>query len=179
MSSVPQSAPSEPKKSKAPWLIGCGALLLFSMVMCGVLAAIAVPAFQRSVNRSKESEAQMMLMKLATGAQAQWEMSCSFPGELPRTGDLTTWCGGVKGMPVIQDTSVTDALGVSFAEPMYFIYSTEVEDSGDSANYVIRAEADFECGGPAHTIELRVIGTKEGDTCTSDISPSTTLHEFE
>lgn len=179
MSTMPQPVQPQQKKSKLPWLIGCGVLLLLAVPVCGIFSAIAIPAFLRSVKKSKEAEANVMTTKMATGAQMYWEMNCAFPAALPPTSDLAASCGGAKAVPSVQDTSVPDALGVSFIDPMYFVYSTEIEEFGDTANYVIRAQADFQCGGPAHTIEVRITGMKDGDTCTAEIQPAVSMHEFE
>jgi hypothetical protein len=55
----------------------------------------------------------------------------------------------------------------------------ESEENGDDI-LVLRAYADFTCGGPLHTVEVRLVGNQSEDgTCSVKTIPAIVTHEFE
>lgn len=175
----PVAAPQK-KSGLTKMLIGCGALFALSLPVCGILAAIAVPAFQRSINKSKEAEAIIQMNMLVTNAEIDWLTDCAFAPALAQTGDPKMTCGETH-VPTINDPEALGTMG-SLDGAMYFIYSTEVTpQGGDEVMYTIRAQHDFDCGSPeVHTTEIVITGTKDADgTCTTSTAPAFTLNEFE
>lgn len=178
--STPNPIQPEKKSNMTKILIGCGVLGLVSLPVCGILAAIAIPAFLRSVKKSKEAEALAVTRQFADFAKTEWEMNCAFPPPLEATNDPVMSCGGAKNLPSVSDPAAHGA--ISLSDPMYFIYSTELTSTGaDEAIFTIEARHDFNCDSPQmHTVQINVTGSKAADgTCTALIAPSRTLNEFE
>ena len=130
---------------------------LSALACTGILAAIAIPAFLRFENMSKVSEANAMLMQIGSFAEMHFAEHCKFPTfPLVSTSDPTTCCGGKKCIPTANN-DVWDAGVPQLTQPSYFTY--ESEEQGNTLE--IRATADFNCGGPMHTLTLTIEGDPE------------------
>lgn len=140
----------------------------------GVGAAIAIPAFLRSIKKSKAAEAELTVAKIANAVAAATMSSkgCAFPATPKATGQVPT--GGAKLIAADVDPA-WQTLGVSFDEPRYFAYDARVEDG----RFVVRAQADFKAGGPMHTLEASVFIEPTDGSCVANVAPSITTHEFE
>ena len=176
--------PATPKKNnKATFaLIGCGAMLFLGVPCLGILSAIAIPAYLRAVRKAKSSEADGLVTMIAEGAKARWAATCQFPPELKPTGSISEISGGSKYTPDAVDAEFTNQVGVAFDEPLYFIYTTRLDEVSDTgASYVITAKADFQVdlSHSYHTVEQRVVGLRGPDGCTAEVTPAVTLHSFE
>lgn len=162
--------------SKAvPILIGCGAVLLFFIVVGGVLAAIAIPAFLRSVKKSKAVESTVVMRQIADYATSEYATTCAFPPSARRTLDPIPE-GGAKGLPSNLDESWS-SYPIAMVDPTYFSYSTRNEGE----TFVIIAEANFKPGEPHHTVELHVIKEESADAegCRARVLIPMTRNEFE
>ncbi len=171
--------PQQPKKKSKALLIvlivvGGG---FVAIMILGVLAAIAIPAFVKYVKASKATEATATVKQLSREVQSQYETSCTFPPKLPALSDPAKNCGGTKttALPAAVKAWTTAGLAPP-SGPTYFSYDAEPIDDH---TYRIRARADFRCGGPMHTYEIRVSGTKSPNGCTAELSPPILTHEFE
>lgn len=79
--------------------------LMIVVAIIGILAAIAIPAFLRSVKKSKTSEAEGTMRKMADGAKnyfaAEQRYSLSAGGDQPwHAGSATQGLVNTNGMPV-------------------------------------------------------------------------------
>lgn len=170
------------KKSALPKiLIGCGVLFLVALPLCGILSAITIPAFLRSVNKSKESEAQGMIVRMTQNARASWmSEACAFPESLPPTGTIAQASGGQKYLPTIPESLRSD-MGVSPGDQLYFVYSTQIKSEGAQTLYTVTAQADFDGDGQVfHTMTSTVTGEKdESGGCDATISPLATTNLFQ
>ncbi len=139
----------------------------------GVGAAIAIPAFLRSIKKSKAAEAEITVAQITSQVAAATMSSkgCTFPATPKATGEVPT--GGSKLLPTNVDPG-WKTLGASFDEPRYFAYDARVEDG----QFVVRAQADFKAGGPMHTVEA-FVSIDSTDGCMANVSPSVTTYEFE
>ena len=181
MTHHPPLAPPEPKKSTRSRVFLIVILfLLGSLPCCGILGAIAIPAFLRSVKTSKAAESTMVITRLAHSIKFKTESdasnqpgTCVFPPSLPPTSVIP--CEGSKSAvdPVAAQTW-KDAGVTPPEEQNYFSYSTRVGEQGDT--YEIVATADFDCGGEQHTL-TQTLTMEEG--CKVVINPAVTLNEFE
>jgi len=162
------------KKSGAAILLvvlGCGGVTVIAIL--GILAAIAVPAFLRSIKKAKSSEAELMVMSISTELSLKYSGECKFPEPLPASAPLPV--GGEKVLPASPEIARQwIEFGVPIDKPHYFTYSMEREDAN---TYIVRARADFTAGGPVHMLERRVVG--DPDACMAETGPATTMNEFD
>lgn len=144
----------------------------------GVLAAIAIPAFLRSVKKSKTAEADGMMRKLTDGARVLYTNDCTRPPVLASTSEVPR--DGGKEIPIQGDDAARDALGVAFVDPLYFSYDAYY-DADDPNRYVVRARADFKTGGPMHTVTqyIDLIPADADGACEAYVGPPFTMNEFE
>ncbi len=173
-----------PPKKRKTWvtvLIVLGAIVALSIPVCGVLGAIAVPAFLRSVKKSKTSESAMTLVRLQSAAEYSWQDTCEFPPAFAPTAQVGSFCGGAKTGVNFSAKDAFAKYSATLPDPSYFAYSgTLEEDAEGNKVYRIRAQADFNCGGEVHTTEVVVVGKKdESGSCTAESQPSVTMYEFE
>ena len=152
--------------------------LMIVVAILGILAAVAIPAFLKYIKRSKTSEAAAVTRMIADNAANHFRENCEFPPSIPTHVDIASCCGGEKCVGSGEAVQAFETMGVSVSDPMYFGYETE-RKPGPNPQYVIRAKSDFNCGGPAHTVEMTLTGTKSGGSCSVERSPAITLHEYE
>lgn len=170
-----QGAPqpgSPPKSNKKLIIVIVGVVLVLGVVPClGIIAAITVPAFMRYTKKSKVSEAQVTLARMASEVKAHAIATCQFPEELPRHADLESCSSGAKCLPVGELPEFWAKAG-DLTQPKYFVYSATMEEGG----MVLRAEADFNSASPAvHTNEVRLTI----NDCAVESGPFDVVNEFE
>ena len=139
----------------------------FAVCGCGgILAAIAIPAFQKFQNASKSAEARVTTRALASNAEIAFSEGCAFPSPFASTFDPTQCCGGE--MCVATGEGPDWASNVSLNETFY-AYSAQ---PGPGDTFVITATKDFNCSGAPHTISITVRGSKEGESCHATSDPA-------
>jgi hypothetical protein len=143
--------------------LGGGPMML---VLAGSGAAVAVPAFQRYIKRSKTVEASMNLRKLADSVT-------SYADSAKKAGSIksTDWtpkagcCGqpGNKCVPDAKAWSVAPwkALNFSVSDPSYYQYRVRVEGKGTTTKVIVEARGDLDCDGEYSSFR-RSIGYAEG-----------------
>lgn len=152
-------------------VLGCGGVT--AVAILGILAAIAVPAFLRATKKAKASEAELVVMSIATELSFKYSSGCKFPEPLPASAALPV--GGEKLPPASPEVAQQwSDFGVPLDQPHYFTYSMEREDAN---TYIVRARADFSAGGLVHMVERRVVGDPEA--CSAETTPAVTMNEFE
>ncbi len=142
------AAPSTPKKKMGTGmkvLIGLVIACPVSVVVVGILAAIAIPAFIGYLGRAKTAEARANLSTIAAGLESYRAEHGSYPSA-ERT-PMVAPCG-VKELWSPTDPT-WEQIGFSPLEPLY--YSYEVEGGAD--HYVIRARGDLDCDGTTSLFE--------------------------
>jgi len=126
----------------------------------GIGAAIAIPAFLKYVNKSKASEAQWALQRLADTARAYYVENGKLPASAPMTPAPGSCCqGGEKRCaPSAEAWSnpAWQAIGFSMPDPHYYSYELEVTGAGFTA----KAVGDLDCDGELSTYTLT--GTVKG-----------------
>ena len=158
--------------------------LMIVVAIIGILAAIAIPAFLRSVKKSKTAESEQTMKKIADGAKTyfmteqksepaqpwhgtnvatygypvEWD-SYQFPGgQVEYQTSTTIPTGGSKTNPEVCATAVCTAtlnkLGVDFRDPLYFQYTYTPLGFGTTASVTITAIADFKVAGTSHTVQI-------------------------
>jgi type II secretory pathway pseudopilin PulG len=163
----PPNASSTTTPKRSPLLavaIAIGALVVVFLV-CGVLAAIAIPAFINYVKRSKAAEAPLQLQMLSRSAQD----ACRRTGAFPPAGPQPITVGPEKRIGAFGSDPGFVELGFSPTEPLYYRY--QVTPTADGA--VLVAEGDLDGDGVFSRFELRCYAH-----CACDPTPSVT-HELE
>lgn len=162
-----QPPPTRPAASSTPKrnpllvvLIAIGALVVVFCV-CGVLAAIAIPAFINYVKRSKASEAQLQLRMLSRAAQD----ACHRTGAFPPAGPQPLTVGPEKHVGAFASDPGFVELGFVPTEPLYYRY--QVTPTADGA--VLVAEGDLDGDGVFSRFELRCYAH-----CACDPTPTVT-----
>ena len=131
--------------------------LMIVVVILGILAAVAVPAFSRYVKRSKTSEATTSIAAMYRLQSTYYEntqersssttfATCSplptaAPGINKYPADVTAWMG----------SSEWNSLGFLIDRPHYYQYSTE----GSNAGMTVRAVGDIDGDGIQSTFDRR------------------------
>lgn len=160
--------------------------LMIVVAIIGILAAVAIPAFMRYMNRAKSSEAEQFIKKIADGARAYYHnptvdaldavVGNQFPndgaggavtvGPAPALGVCCAAGGKCAPDPTLWAT-VTDpwiALNFSVDDPHYYSYTYVVADpTGPAAAITARAEGDLDCDGAVRgTFELGLFKQADG-----------------
>lgn len=157
-----------PKKSRTGLIIAI-AVLVLSVPCCGVLAAVAIPAFIGYTRRSKTAEVEDNLRNIYMGAATYYQQERFVPGTVtPITSQLpaaapptppTPGCG-TKQIGHFSHPSWI-ALGFTPMDPLY--YSYEWIPGGDGRTFVIRATGDLDCDSLYSIYELHGFVTPGGE----------------
>lgn len=127
------------------------------VAIIGVLAAIAIPAFNKSVRRSKTSEALLSLRKIFDGSVAYFAQDRTnphgdvVPHQFPRTVPATPGAPppGRKAVPEPGDWDhpTWQALSFAVSDPYYYTYSYGSEGTSGSAKFTGAAFGDLDGDG--------------------------------
>lgn len=132
-------------------LVALGSIAVL-IVLTGVLAAIAIPAFMSYLARAKVAEARSNLLSIHSGlAAAVAERGWTEAPHIPRT-PVEVGCGSKTLVTWSDEDPGWSTIGFGPAEPLY--YSYELQPLPGRA-YVIRATGDLDCDGTYSTFELR------------------------
>jgi hypothetical protein len=130
-----------------------------AVIPFGALAATAIPAFRRYINRSKATEARLMLRDLAERAAAIGPRA----GKTGITPSLGTCCQSPKKKCAPDPDRWRDplwtALEFSIDEPHYYSYQIEVAGDG---SFSATAHGDLDCDGVYSSFEIRGTRGREG-----------------
>jgi type II secretory pathway pseudopilin PulG len=161
---------TEAKKSnKAVWLlVGCGGGLLVLIFGGGILAAIAIPAFMKFQNKSKQAMAKITVTRMAQDAAMAYMDGCAFPPSAPRSSALPV--GGEKVAPTYSGPGWEAFQGMD-PTPQFFAYSALAEGN----RFTVIAEADFVEGGPQYKATVTLTGDKEA--CSADVGDLIIINE--
>jgi len=148
-------------------LIGA-AIGIVGIMLIGIMAAIAIPAFLRYIKATKVVESEMMISRIENAVQTSFTSECKFPASASSSAIPK---GGAKVIPDFSGAG-WKAIGFSDASPLYFRY--RIVNKGDTLELI--ADADFSTSNvEAHTYTK--ILTKGAD-CTLTSSPGRIDNEF-
>jgi type IV pilus assembly protein PilA len=158
--------------------------LMIVVVILGVLAAVAIPAFIKYIRRAKTSEAEDKLSEMFRSATsyftqenvAQGAAAAALRPQFPESQDITpgecTECasnadGRCNSTAADWDTPTWQALNFAISDPHYFVYEFETTnanaDRGAGSVFTARAQADLDDDGTCSTFERAAIATANGD----------------
>ncbi|HWN68438.1 MAG TPA: prepilin-type N-terminal cleavage/methylation domain-containing protein [Haliangium sp.] len=155
--------------------------LMIVVAIIGILAAVAIPAFMRYMNKAKSTEAEQFIKKIQDGA-IQYYHRPSQPGLAPipkqfpnatvgPTPAATCCAGGVdKCTPVPANWSgnaTWQSLNFAVEDPHYYGYTYEIADVLIGP-FTARATGDLDCDATIATFE--VVGGVVGGALTNSAS---------
>lgn len=143
----PPPAATKPKRNVGLVVAIVVGALVTSFIVCGVLAAIAIPAFINYVKRSKAQEAHIQLRALSRSVQNR----CLDTGGFVAAGPQPTRVGPEKQVATFASDPGFVELGFTPPDPTY--YRLQVAPTGDGALLV--AEGDLDGDGVFSRFELR------------------------
>jgi type IV pilus assembly protein PilA len=145
--------------------------LMIVVVILGVLAAVAIPAFLKYIRRAKTSEAEEKLSGLfrssssyfaqeqaLRSAVANAAIASQFPILSPPTPGACPICAGEddgRCTPAESnwDTPTWQALNFAITDPHYFSYQYLSAGTNTNASFTARAQADLDNDGTCSTFE--------------------------
>jgi len=165
----PPAAPPPPGSSATTFVVIVVAVLGVGVVVVGILAAIAIPAFVRYTRRAKTAEAVEILGQVARGVAAYYEqerVSTIAPGTVTRS--LPPSLARTPPGPSCQPTPwpadadpAWQAIGVAPGDPLRFSYELVVAPDGRS--FVARAAGDLDCDGQTSLFERSGVVGPDGE----------------
>ena len=135
------------------------------VVIIGILAAVAIPAFMASSRKAKTSEAMLQLNRLGKGAKSYHNAQNTFPqgtaAPLPGVNGGACTSAGKKFAvdSTWADDSTWVSLGFEVAEPNLFTYHYT---SADRNLATAEAVGDLDCDGVLITYTLE-LGSANGN----------------
>jgi type IV pilus assembly protein PilA len=140
--------------------------LMIVVAIIGILAAVAIPAFMRYMNKAKSTEAEQFIKKIQDGA-IQYYHRPTQPGLAPvqkqfpnatvgPTPAATAPCPIDKftPAPALWSGNVTwQALNFSVDDPHYYGYTYEITDA-IRGPFTARATGDLDCDTVVATFEI-------------------------
>ncbi len=151
-------------------VLGC---VFGGIMIIGILAAIAIPAFMKNSRKAKNTEATWHVKRMYDGARVYYEESRMElgAGQFPETAAEATvprlgaCCTGVRGKcapdPSLWTAPTWQALRFSVDDPHYYSYRYESAGRGGDAMFSAAAHGDLDCDGTYSTFEL--VGSIQAD----------------
>lgn len=140
------------------------------VVILGLLSAVAIPAFSRSVHQSRQAEAMLMLDRLKTGATTYFlndrtsapgqASPQQFPGPGSATLEQASQCGCLTGArcpggsAVWSSDGLWAALGFSLPDPHSYRPSYSGAGQGVASTFTASLTGDLDCDGNLGHYEL-------------------------
>jgi len=156
---------SKPSLQKAFTLIE----LMIVVVIVGLLASVAIPAFDRNVRRSKTSEAVLNLRRIYDGAVNSYqetqtdrvgqELNPHFPSSTDPTPSENSCCdtNPEHGVCLADTRAFSDGtwheINFSLSDPHRYWYTFVSDGTGNSAIFSARANGNLNCDGRYSTFE--------------------------
>lgn len=137
------------KRSLRPLLAGFTLVeLMIVVVILGILAAVAIPAFSRYVKRSKTSEATENINAIYNGQITYYNRSSELAGNpqaqfMGTTAQPSGTAGTAKRTGTWTGTDWT-SIGYASDKAMYYTYQTTVGGTGSSAAATITANGNLD-----------------------------------
>ncbi len=133
--------------------------LMIVVVILGILAAVAIPAFTRYVKRSKTSEATGNISKIYQGEIAYFNQSsersvASFASAIPLPAAAPTASKYPAQPTAFTSDSGWSAIGFSIDAPLYYQYAVSASDRRFTATAVGNIDGDNINSSFSRTAEL-------------------------
>lgn len=153
--------------------------LMIVIVILGILAAIAVPAFLKYIRRTKTAEAEEKLSHIYRSSVSYFSgetvtrgakgatVARQFPASTGPSPQLGLCCqstdgkchpagvgaGSYQASQVWDQNPTWQALNFAINDPHYFMYTYQSAGTNATAQFTARANADLDCDGIYSTFE--------------------------
>lgn len=142
--------------------------LMIVVAIIGLLAAVAIPAFEKSVRRSKTSEATVNLRRIYDGAVTSYQseqvdrgghgLAPKFPLSVEATPGENACCQATDRGQCPADSGAFvrptwQQLQFSVDDPHYYWYSFVSEGEGAGAQFTARSSGNLNCDDTYSTFE--------------------------
>ena len=153
--------------------------LMIVVAILGLLAAVAIPAFNRAVRKTKNSEAVVNLRRMFDGAVTSFQsdevnrvgqgLAGRFPVSVAPSPGIDACCNHDSGRGICPGTADSfsaptwQELQFAITDPHYFWYEFASEGQGATARFTARASGNLDCDDLHSTFErLGYIDLMEG-----------------
>ena len=150
--------------------------LMIVVAIIGILAAVAIPAFMRYMQKSKTTEAVQGIRRLYEGSRSYYMDIGTQRGtagalalQFPATEVITpaASCCASTGRkcppnPTVWDSNTWNALHFDLPDPHYYRYEYVSSGSETDASFTARALGDLDCDGNFSTFEMTAHSTATG-----------------
>jgi len=142
--------------------------IMTTVAIIGILASMAMPAFNKYVRRTKTSEALMNLRKIFDGSveyfsydfttRSGFQVKRRFPAPAAPTPGMR-FCidnatgGRFKSNPTVWDAPTWRALSFGISDPHYYSYQYDSEGLEKASKFTARALGDLNCNLVFSTFE--------------------------
>jgi hypothetical protein len=152
-----------------------GIVISAIMMVGGMLAAIAIPAFVDYMHKSKTSEASLQLNKIGKNAKVAFITNSEFPkgtaALLPKSSGGKGCCGSPNNKCAVSTEWASDPiwsqLDFQVDEPGNYRYSY----TSDGKTFVATAVGDLDCDGEEATYTLTGEADASGNVSTRLVTP--------
>lgn len=141
--------------------------LMIVVTIIGLLAAVAIPAFEKAVRRSKSSEATINLRRIFDGALTSYQsdqvdragqgQEARFPTTVaPTPGENACCQQGASRCdpdPVAFKQKTWQALQFALDDPHFYWYAFVSQGEGSTAAFSARASGNLDCDATFSTFE--------------------------
>lgn len=140
--------------------------LMIVVAIIGILAAVAIPAFMKYINKAKSTESTDALKKIYNGAKSYFNdppnpsvdpvrPQVPAPGEsvTPALGTCCADGGKCKPLEANWATPTWTGLSFSMSDNHAYMYSYEL-NADEYTGFIARANGDLDCDGIYSTFEL-------------------------
>ncbi len=142
--------------------------LMIVVAIIGILAAIAIPAFQKSIRRSKSTEALVNVRRLYDGAVTSFQsdpvdrngvaLAARFPDPAAPTPGVDACCrDGVAGRCIVNPADwapeTWQKLEFAMQDPFFYWYTFDSVGQGVTARFTARANGNLNCDDRFATFE--------------------------
>jgi type IV pilus assembly protein PilA len=141
--------------------------LMIVVAIIGILAAVAIPAFMRYMNKAKSTEAEQFIKKIQDGAIQYYHRPTKptmtpVPKQFPPAAAITpaagTCCGAGQdkcpAAPALWTANPSwQALNFSVEDPHYYTYQFDIADVLVGP-FTARAQGDLDCDGTLALFEV-------------------------
>ena len=142
--------------------------LLVVVLIIGILAAVALPQYQKAVEKARASEALPLLKSVYQAAQSYYLANGDWPTKFDELAVEIPWTGNVKwrDQVVMRDTRSNNLWSLQLYKETGFgwvIYLGRISGKYEGVGFGITSSGQFSC--VEKTSEGKVFSGNEGDYC--------------
>ena len=155
--------------------------LLVVVLIIGILAAVALPQYQKAVEKARASEALPLLKSVQQAAQSYYLANGDWPEKFDELAVEIPWTGNVKWRNVshVRDTRSNSLWSLQlYKEGTQYksIYLGRISGKYEGAGFNIGLAGQFQCA--EKTAEGKVFSGNEGDYCVKIMRCSDTHNTY-